>query len=197
MVISDEVQSGLGRSGRHFWAHDRIGLAPDIVTIGKPLANGHPVSAALTTPQTMKTFREAFEYFNTFGGNPVSAAAALSVLAVLKDEDLMAHAAATGACALQRFQEIRHPWLADVRGAGLFFGLEFVTEDRKPATDFVADLVERMVHKGFLMNRIGRHLNTLKLRPPMPFRSENVDALVKALCEALTEMPRPARAIKG
>jgi 4-aminobutyrate aminotransferase-like enzyme len=188
LVIADEVQPGYGRTGSHFWGHDWLGIAPDVVTVGKPMANGHPVAAVLATPKVMAAFREAFGYFNTFGGNPVSAAACLAVLDVIADEGLQQNAARVGAYCLERMQALRHPLLADVRGSGLFFGAEFVTDDRMtPATDFVAEVVERMVARGFLLNRIGRAGNTLKMRPPMPFGTLHADLLMDALTEVLAE----------
>jgi 4-aminobutyrate aminotransferase-like enzyme len=190
LVISDEVQPGYGRCGSHFWGHDWLGFAPDIVTVGKPMANGHPVAAVLATPPVMAAFREAFGYFNTFGGNPVSAAACLAVLDVIRDEGLQQNAARTGAHLLDRMRALRHPLLAEVRGTGLFFAAEFVTDDRMtPATAFVAEVVERMVARGFLLNRIGRAGNALKLRPPMPFGCDHADLLMDALEAVLAETP--------
>ena len=193
LLIADEVQPGFGRMGSHFWGHDWLGFAPDIVTVGKPMANGHPVAAVLTRPDIMATFRQAFGYFNTFGGNPVSAAACLATLDVIEDEGLQARAAVTAAHLMERLHALRHPLLAEVRGAGLFFGVEFVTDaDLTPATDFVADLVEGMVERGFILNRIGRHANTLKIRPPMPFSTDHADLLADALEDALRATLVPA-----
>jgi 4-aminobutyrate aminotransferase-like enzyme len=190
LVIADEVQPGFGRAGSHFWGHDWLGIAPDIVTVGKPMANGHPVAAALARPPVMAAFREAFGYFNTFGGNPVSAAASLAVLDVLADEGLQQNAARIHAHVMDRMRALRHPLLAEVRGLGLFFGAEFVLDgDMTPATDFVAEVVERMVARGFLLNRIGRGGNTLKIRPPMPFGVAHADLLMDALEAVLAETP--------
>ena len=189
IVIADEVQPGYGRCGSHFWGHDRMGFAPDVVTVGKPMANGHPVAAVLARPDVMAAFREAFGYFNTFGGNPVSAAACLAVLDVLRDEGLVENARDVGAYALDRMHALRHPWLVQARGAGLFFGVEFVTDTGEPASDFVSELVERMVAQGFILNKIGRHGNTLKMRPPMPFSRENADTVADALVKVLAETP--------
>ncbi len=190
LILCDEVQPGFGRVGSHFWGHDWLGFAPDVVTVGKPMANGHPVAAVLARPEVMAAFREAFGYFNTFGGNPVSAAACLAVLDVIRDEGLQENAARVSAHMMDRLRALRHPLLAEVRGVGLFFGAEFVLDDRMtPATEFVADVVERMVARGFLMNRIGRAGNTLKIRPPMPFSVENADQLADALEVTLAETP--------
>jgi 4-aminobutyrate aminotransferase-like enzyme len=166
-----------------------LGFAPDVVTVGKPMANGHPVAAVLARPDVMAAFREAFGYFNTFGGNPVSAAACLATLSVVEDEGLMENAHAVAAHVMDRLRALRHPLLAEVRNAGLFFAAEFVTEGLAPATDFVADLVEAMVARGFLLNRIGRAGQCLKIRPPLPFSVANADALVDTLSDVLATMP--------
>ena len=188
LVIADEVQPGFGRVGSHFWGHDWLGVAPDVVTVGKPMGNGHPVAAVLATPAVMGAFRDAFGYFNTFGGNPVSAAACMAVLDVMEDEGLQQNAARVSAHAMERLRALRHPLLAEVRGTGLIFGAEFVLDDAMtPATDIVTDIVERMVERGFILNRIGRAGNTLKIRPPMPFSIENADMLMDALEDVLAE----------
>lgn len=193
IVIADEVQPGFGRVGSHFWGHDWLGFAPDVVTVGKPMANGHPVAAVLATPKVMGAFREAFGYFNTFGGNPVSAAACLATLDVIEQEGLRQNAARVSAHVLERMRNLRHPLLAEVRASGMFFGAEFVLdESMTPAIDFVTDLVERLVARGFLLNRIGRHGNTLKIRPPMPFSVENADMLIDAIEAVLAETPVPS-----
>jgi 4-aminobutyrate aminotransferase-like enzyme len=190
LIIADEVQPGFGRVGSHFWGHDWLGFVPDVVTIGKPMANGHPVSAVLARPDVMAAFREAFGYFNTFGGNPVSAAACLATLDVIEQDGLQAHAATVSAHVMERLRALRHPLLAEVRGAGMFFGAEFVLDDAmSPASAYVTELVETMVARGFLLNRIGRAGNTLKIRPPMPFSVENADTLIDALEAALRETP--------
>jgi 4-aminobutyrate aminotransferase-like enzyme len=146
------------------------------------MANGHPVAACLARPDIMAAFREAFGYFNTFGGNPVSAAACLAVLQVMREEGLQDRAADTSAYLLDRLKALRHPRILNARAAGLFFGLEFGGEG---AGDFTADLVEDMVARGFLLNRIGRGGTTLKMRPPMPFGRDHADLLADALQAAL------------
>ena len=182
LILCDEVQPGFGRVGSHFWGHDLLGFAPDVVTVGKPMANGHPVAACLARPDVMAAFREAFGYFNTFGGNPVSAAACLATLDVIEDEGLQARGAETAAYLLDRLRALRHGRIVNARGTGMFFGLEFGGDD---AGDFTADLVEHMVARGFLMNRIGRGGTTLKIRPPMVFGRAEADLLADALQAAL------------
>ena len=192
IVIADEVQPGFGRAGSHFWGHDKLGFAPDVVVMGKPMANGHPVGAVATRPEVMAAFRTAFSYFNTFGGNPVSAAAALAVLDVIRDEGLQENAARVSAHVAARMAALRHPLLRDTRANGLFFGAEFSLDDGQPATRFCADLVEGMVARGVLMNVIGAGRNILKIRPPLPFSLENADFLMDRLEDALTSTPVPA-----
>ncbi len=189
VIIADEVQPGFGRSGTHFWGHDRLGFAPDVVTMGKPMGNGHPVAAVFATPHVMGAFREAFGYFNTFGGNPVSAAAAMAVLDVMETEGLQDNACTTGAYMLDRLRALRHPWIAQVRGVGQFYGVEFVTDDGIPATAFVADVIEAMVARGVILNNIGKHRNTLKMRPPMPFKPDHADIVADTLVQVLATTP--------
>ena len=182
LILCDEVQPGFGRVGSHFWGHDLLGFAPDVVTIGKPMANGHPVAACLARPDVMAAFRDLFGYFNTFGGNPVSAAACMATLDVIEGEGLQTRAAETSAYLLARLSALEHSRIVNARATGLFFGLEFGGEG---AGDFAADLVEDMVARGFLLNRIGRGGTTLKIRPPMPFGIAEADLLADALQSAL------------
>lgn len=190
VVIADEVQPGFGRAGSHFWGHEKLGFAPDIVTLGKPMANGHPVGAVVTTPEIMAEFRNSFSYFNTFGGNPVSAAAAMAVLDVIDAEDLQANAFKVSGHVLARMHTLNHPLLAQVRANGMFFAIEFENDlDHTPAASFTGDLVEALVAKGFILNRIGKAQNILKIRPPLPFSIENADMLMDAVETVLRETP--------
>jgi 4-aminobutyrate aminotransferase-like enzyme len=189
IVIADEVQPGFGRAASHFWGHQALGFAPDVVTMGKPMANGHPVGAVATRPDIMAAFRGAFSYFNTFGGNPVSSAAALAVLDVIRDEDLMGKAQTVSAHIADRMAGLRHPFLRDTRHNGLFFAAEMQTDSGGPATGFCADLVENMVARGVLMNVIGAGRNILKIRPPMVLGLAEADMLMDNLAAALAETP--------
>ncbi|WP_246022475.1 aspartate aminotransferase family protein [Pararhodobacter zhoushanensis] len=193
VIIADEVQPGFGRVGTHFWGHQKIGLKPDIVTMGKPMANGHPVAAVVAPRDTMQAFRSRFRYFNTFGGNPVSCAAAMATLQVLKDENLQENARDVGAYAREGLRELatRHECIGDVRGAGLFFGAEMVLDrqTKEPATAFVKKLSNGMRQKGVLLNFLGIHYNVLKIRPPMPFSRANADQLIETLDSVLAETP--------
>ncbi|MCB1397013.1 MAG: aminotransferase class III-fold pyridoxal phosphate-dependent enzyme, partial [Rhodobacteraceae bacterium] len=166
---------------------------PDIVTMGKPMANGHPVAAVVVPADTMKAFRSRFRYFNTFGGNPVSAAAAMATLRVVQEEGLQANAAEVGAYALQGLGELatRHEAIGDVRGSGLFFGAEMVLDKgmKTPATAYVKALSNGMRQRGILLNFLGIHYNVLKIRPPMPFSRGNVDQLIETLDAVMRETP--------
>lgn len=193
LLICDEVQSGFGRCGSHFWAHQRQGVTPDIVTLGKPMGNGHPVAGLATTPEIMARFRSSFRYFNTFGGNPVSCAAAMAVLEEIEAGDLQANAAKIGALAAERLGSLaeRHEVIGDVRQSGMVFGVEFVTdrETKAPAGAYADTVVNRLRERGVVLSKLGRHKNTLKIRPPMPFGEAHLDMLVEALDAVLTETP--------
>jgi len=191
LLICDEVQSGFGRIGTHFWAHQKQGVTPDVVVLGKPMANGHPVGAVVTTSDTMAAFRHQFRYFNTFGGNPVSCAAAMAVLDELEEQDLMGNSRTVGDYALKRFDTLKQKYdvIGDVRGSGLVFGAELV-KDRstmEPASDFTDRIINAMRDKGVIHANLGRHRNTLKIRPPMPFSIENADLLFDTLDQVLAE----------
>lgn len=192
IIIADEVQPGFGRIGTHWWGHEKVGIQPEIVTLGKPMGNGHPVAAVVTGRDVLAKFRNAFSYFNTFGGNPVSCAAAMAVLRVLEDEELVENARKVGEYALERFSELqaKYPFICDVRGSGLFFGAETVLDDAlTPAPEFTARVVEGMKEQGILLSRLGVHDNTLKIRPPMVFSRENADQLVETLDMVLEKTP--------
>ena len=189
IIIADEVQPGFGRIGSHWWGHQKLNFAPDIVTLGKPMGNGHPVAAVITRPEILTCFQEGFKYFNTFGGNPVSAAAAMAVLNVIEDEKLVENAKEVGAYALGLLSELqkRHDVIADVRGSGLFFGAE-LWRDGKPATALCDAVVEEMRHNGVLLHTEGRFDNTLKIRPPCVFTKENADQLTEVMDAALEKV---------
>jgi 4-aminobutyrate aminotransferase-like enzyme len=191
LILCDEVQPGFGRVGAAWWGHDYLGFAPDVVTLGKPMGNGHPVAAVVARPDVMRAFREAFGYFNTYGGNPVSCAAALAVIEVIEEEGLVANAHDVGAYALEQLRGLSHPLIADVRGVGLFFGIEFA-RDGVPASSFCETVTERMKDRGILLGRVGRAQHILKMRPPMPFGRAHVDMLVEVLAEVLKETPEDA-----
>ena len=183
ILIADEVQPGFGRSGDTWWGHDWLGLSPDVVTLGKPMANGHPVAAVVARAEVMAAFRNAFGYFNTFGGNPVSCAAAAATLDVIENENLVANAKTIGAEFLQNLQGLDHTSIANTRGRGLFIALELET-DGVADEALAAHVVEYARNNGMLMGRTGRNRNVLKLRPPMPFSAKNATLATEILNRA-------------
>jgi 4-aminobutyrate aminotransferase-like enzyme len=183
ILIADEVQPGFGRSGDTWWGYDWLGLSPDVVTLGKPMANGHPVAAVVARAEVMAAFRNAFGYFNTFGGNPVSCSAAAATLDVIENENLVANAKAIGAEFLQNLQGLDHTSIANTRGRGLFIALELET-DGVADEALAAHVVEYARNNGMLMGRTGRNRNVLKLRPPMPFSAENATLATEILNSA-------------
>ena len=183
ILIADEVQPGFGRSGDTWWGYDWLGLSPDVVTLGKPMANGHPVAAVVARAEVMAAFRNAFGYFNTFGGNPVSCAAAAATLDVIENENLVANAKTIGAEFLQNLQGLDHTSIANTRGRGLFIALELET-DGVADEALAAHVVEYARNNGMLMGRTGRNRNVLKLRPPMPFSAENATLATEILNRA-------------
>jgi 4-aminobutyrate aminotransferase-like enzyme len=183
--IADEVQAGFGRLGSHLWGHQKLGVIPDIVTLGKPMGNGHPLAAVVARRDLVNEFTGRNMYFNTFGGNPTSAAVGMAVLDVIEDEHLVENAVTVGNYTIEKLAKLaqRHALIGDVRGAGLFFAVELVT-DRKaktPATSETKRLVNLMRERGVLISRIGPHDNILKIRPPMPFSKQHADLLVDTL----------------
>lgn len=193
LLICDEVQSGFGRCGSHFWAHQKQGVVPDVVTMGKPMGNGHPVAGLVTSDKILSRFRTSFKYFNTFGGNPVSCAAAMAVLEELETQELQANAAKIGKLAHEKLTELasRYDIIGDVREAGMVFGCEFVLDrlTKEPAIEFTDRIINAMRQNGIILSKLGRHKNTLKIRPPMPFDEYNLDLLISTLDKVLAETP--------
>ncbi|MGN8117211.1 aminotransferase class III-fold pyridoxal phosphate-dependent enzyme [Labrys sp. 22185] len=192
LCVADEVQVGFGRVGSHWWAFELQDVVPDIVTMGKPIGNGHPMAAVVTTKEVAASFNNGMEYFNTFGGNPVSCAVGLAVLDVIERDGLRANALAMGDYLLARFRKLqeRHEIIGDVRGQGLFLGIELVT-DRKtkaPATEFARAVNNGARRRGVLMGTEGPHDNVLKLRPPMIFAKADADLLMEVLEETFDEV---------
>jgi 4-aminobutyrate aminotransferase-like enzyme len=184
LLIADEVQAGFGRTGSHLWGHARHGLDPDIVTLGKPMGGGYPVAGVVARPALLGPLARS-RYFNTFGGTPVAAAAGLAVLHVIRDERLVDNAARSGAHLLAGLRALadRHPAIGDVRGAGLFIGVELV-EDRAtkaPAAAGAARVVNALRDRGVLVSATGPGANVLKIRPPLPFTVQHGDLLLEAL----------------
>lgn len=189
ICIADEVQCGFGRVGEAFWAFDLQGVVPDIVVMGKPIGNGHPLAAVVTTPELAARFANGMEYFNSFGGNPVSMAVGHAVLDVIESEQLQAHARETGADLLARFGALadRFQLIGDVRGAGLFLGVELVRDrgSLEPASAEAGQIVNHLRQNGILAATDGPMDNVLKFKPPMVFGRPEADLLEQALVRAL------------
>jgi 4-aminobutyrate aminotransferase-like enzyme len=185
VCIADEVQTGYGRIGTHFYGFESHDVVPDIVVLGKPIGNGHPIGAVITTRAIADSFDNGMEFFSTFGGNNVSCAIGLAVLEVVQEENLQQHALRVGEGLLDGLRTLqqRHSLIADVRGSGLFLGVELV-RDGEPATQEAHRIVNRMREAGVLIGTDGPHHNVLKIRPPMPFSDADADQLLAALAEA-------------
>jgi len=190
--IADEVQAGFGRLGTHMWGHQKLGVVPDIVTLGKPMGNGHPLAAVVARGDLVNGFTSRNMYFNTFGGNPVSAAVGSAVLDVIEEEHLLENAVTVGNYTIAKLKKLadKHVIIGDVRGAGLFFAVELVTDRaaKTPATAATRKLVNMMRERGVLLSRIGPHDNILKIRPPMQFAKQHADLLVDTLDEVMAAL---------
>jgi 4-aminobutyrate aminotransferase-like enzyme/Ser/Thr protein kinase RdoA (MazF antagonist) len=191
VCVADEVQVGFGRVGSHFWGFQTQDVVPDIVTLGKPMGNGHPVAAVVTTPEIAASFDNGMEYFNTYGGNPVSCAVGLAVLEVIRDENLQENARRVGTRLKAGLANLmhKHPLIGDVRGLGLFIGVELVTDRHTltPAAAHASYIVERMKDLGILISTDGPLHNVLKIKPPLVFSEANADLLVSMLDRILEE----------
>jgi 4-aminobutyrate aminotransferase-like enzyme len=191
VCIVDEVQVGFGRAGSHFWAYETQQVVPDIVTLGKPMGNGHPLAAVITTPAIADAFANGMEYFNTFGGNPVSCAIGLAVLDVIENEDLQKNAYRAGKRLLNGLQGLtkNYALIGDVRGLGLYVGVELVTDRRTldPAPQHADYVINRLKDHGILISTDGPLYNVLKMKPPIVFTEQNADDVVQALDKVLRE----------
>ena len=185
VCIVDEVQVGFGRTGAHFWGFELQAVVPDIVVLGKPMGNGHPVGAVVTTPEIANSFANGMEFFSTFGGNPVSMAAALAVLDVMEEEGLQENARLVGSHLMDALRSLghRHAIIGDVRGVGLFIGVELVRDRAtlEPATGETSRVVESLKERGILTGTEGPHHNVIKIRPPMCFSMADAEQLVETL----------------
>ncbi|MAE92861.1 MAG: aspartate aminotransferase family protein [Pelagibaca sp.] len=190
LFVADEVQSGLARPGEAMWAFLRHDVAPDIVTCGKPLGNGHPLAAMVTRPDLLREFGEKTRYFNTFGGNPVSAAVGLAVLDVIRDEGLMENARVRGAQLLAGLSEVasRHDAAGAIRGAGLYGALEVLGTDGSPSPERAARLVELLREAGVLVGVCGERNECLKIRPLLPTQDQHLDQFLSALDASLARL---------
>jgi len=191
VCVADEVQVGFGRVGTHFWAFESQGVVPDIVTLGKPMANGHPVGAVVTTPDIAASFDTGMEYFNTFGGNPVSCAIGLAVMDVIQEEGLQENARVVGGYLLHQLRRLAelHPVVGDVRGLGLYLGVEMVEDraTREPSSERAARTKERLRDHRILLSTDGPSDNVLKIKPPLVFTRNDADRLISVLDRVFRE----------
>lgn len=178
LLIADEVQPGFGRTGGSLWGFERHGVTPDIVTMGKPMGNGFPMGGVVTRPDLLQRFCEETGYFNTFGGNPVAAAAGHAVLKVIEDEGLIERSASVGGHFKQTLLALqtRHSVIGDVRGAGLFIGLDFINPATgEPDMAIATNVINKLKQNGILIGAAGKYGATLKIRPPLCFSDEDAD----------------------
>jgi 4-aminobutyrate aminotransferase-like enzyme len=189
ICISDEVQTGCGRVGKTYWGFQLHNVVPDIVTIGKPLGNGHPLAAVVCTQEVAEKFANGMEYFNTFGGNPVSCAIGNEVLEIVKREKLQQNALNIGDFLKTELKKlaIEFPIIGDVRGQGLFLGIELVNKSMQPLAEQTDYLVNRMKDHGILMSTDGPDHNVLKIKPPLVFNKENAQELIFYLKKIFAE----------
>ncbi|MGH9415815.1 MAG: aminotransferase class III-fold pyridoxal phosphate-dependent enzyme [Terriglobales bacterium] len=191
VCIADEVQTGFGRLGAHFWGFESQGVAPDIVVLGKPIGNGFPLAAVITTQEIAASFDNGMEFFSTFGGNPVAVAAGAAVLDVIEEDDLQRHALRVGNAFKAMLTELqaRHELMGDVRGSGLFLGVDLVRDraTRQPAADEAAYIANRLRECGILTGTDGPHHNVLKLRPPLVFSETDAESFTATLNAVLAE----------
>jgi 4-aminobutyrate aminotransferase-like enzyme len=189
VCIADEIQIGFGRMGSHFWGFESEGAIPDIVTMGKSMGNGHPLSAVVTTQEIADTFNNGMEYFNSIGGNPVSCAVGQAVLDVIKEEGLQENALKVGSYLLEQLKNLQnqHDLIGEVRGRGLFIGIELVKDELVPAGAESQTIVNHMKDKGLLLSTDGPDHNVIKIKPPLVFNKENADELVEKLDETMIE----------
>jgi 4-aminobutyrate aminotransferase-like enzyme/Ser/Thr protein kinase RdoA (MazF antagonist) len=191
VCIADEVQVGFGRVGESFWGFETQDVVPDIITLGKPIGNGHPLGAVVTTPEIAAAFANGMEYFNTFGGNPVSCEIGLAVLDVIRDERLQERARVVGGRLKDGLRHLadRHSAVGDVRGLGLFLGIELVRDRaaRSPAAEAASYVVERMKDHGILLSTDGPEHNVIKMKPPLTFSEADADRVLAAYERVLSE----------
>lgn len=189
LYVADEVQPGFGRTGEKMWGFARHGLIPDMVVMGKPMGNGFPMGGVAIKPDLLAAFGSKSGYFNTFGGNPVAAAAGLAVLDVLEDEGLQQNSFETGAYLRSELRIAGSDRIGDVRGAGLYIGIDIVTDrrTREPDRETAEKIVNGLRNRNILIGIAGRHGNVLKIRPPLCFNREHVDIFLDGFRGALTD----------
>ena len=185
LCIIDEVQTGFARVGNNYWAFEEQGVVPDIVTLGKPMGNGHPIAAVITTKEIAKVFNNGMEYFNSYGGNSVSCAVGNVVLEVIENENLQTHSYNVGKYLLELLQKIQKLYtdqISEVRGRGLFLGIDLIKHDNNlPNEKLATKLINHMRDNGILLSTDGPHHNVIKIKPPLPFNKEDCDHLADEL----------------
>jgi 4-aminobutyrate aminotransferase-like enzyme len=194
IYIADEVQAGFARTGQAMWGFTRHAVRPDIVTLGKPMGNGQPIAGIVGRSELVDQFGRNMRYFNTFGGNPVSCAAGQAVLDIIREEQLQPRAQEIGGYLLEGLSRLaeRHELIGDVRGAGLFLGVELVSDraSKQPAAAQARQVVNAMRENGVLISAAGPLENVLKIRPLLTFTQEHADLLIQAVDSALHEVQR-------
>ena len=192
ICISDEVQVGFGRLGDYFWGFEMHGVVPDMVILGKPMGNGHPIGAVVTTAEIAKSFDNGLEFFSSFGGNPVSCAIGHAVLEVIETENLQAHAKEVGDYLKSHLRRLgkKYPQIADVRGSGLFLGVEIVDEALHPDTELASKLKNGLREKNMLIGTDGPFDSVLKIKPPLSFTKNDCDLLIEAMDAILKKFPK-------
>jgi 4-aminobutyrate aminotransferase-like enzyme len=191
VCIADEVQTGFGRVGSHLWGFEMQNVTPDIVVLGKPIGNGHPLAAVITRRDIADAFHNGMEYFTTFGGNPVSSAVGLAVIDVLEKEKLQAHAHKVGSMLLNGLKSFvgKYNMVADARGSGLFLGVEMIRDMNtlEPAAEEASFISNRMREHCILLGTDGPYHNVVKIRPPMPFSESDAVYLLETFEKILKE----------
>ena len=188
ICISDEVQTGFGRVGTHFWGYEVQGVIPDMVVLGKPMGNGHPMGAVVCTEEIAESFSKGVEFFSSFGGNPVSCEIGIAVLEVIEEEGLQENARVVGDYYLDLFRGLQknHSCIGDVRGSGLFLGVELVKPGTtEPDTALASRIKNELRNRNILISTDGPHDNVLKTKPPLCFSKENAAEVVRNIEDIL------------
>jgi len=188
LCIVDEVQTGFGRLGSWFWGFEMHGVQPDIVILGKPIGNGHPMGAVVCTEEVVNSFNNGMEFFSSFGGNPVSCAVGNEVLNILEKENLQERAKVVGKYWKEELKKLQNvfPFLADIRGEGLFIGIEII-DNNSPGTELAKKIKNKMKEKFVLSSTDGKHNNVIKVKPPLCFNEENVNRFCNVLYECCSD----------
>ena len=182
LAIADEVQSGFGRTGEHMWGFQHDHVVPDIVTLGKPMGNGHPLAAVITTHEIAQAFNKQYGYFNTFGGNPVAAAAGLAVIKYIQEHGLIEHAKSVGSYFKDGLEQLASSlnMIEDVRGSGLFIGVELRSNGA------ASEALEGLLSEGILAGQTGPDNNVIKLSPPITFKKKHADIAIQGIKKVLS-----------